>query len=639
MNGEYGMVLLSASQVSKSFGTQDVIKKASFSIGEGDKIGLLGVNGAGKTTLFRMIAGELSPDSGTISISRQTSIAYMQQHAEFTADKTALDEVGEVFSQLMEDEARLAELERQLATDHSPATIEKFNALQERFLENGGMTFRARIRSTLLGLGFLEEELTLPLSAISGGQRTRALLAKLLLGEHQLLLLDEPTNHLDIKAVTWLEGFLQDYKGTLVIISHDRYFLDKVCNRIFDLENGLLETYPGNYTSYVAQKELRRLTREREYERKTAEIRRLEGIIAQQKQWNRERNLVTARSKQKAIDRIEATLEAPQKKPEEIRFRFHAAVTSGNDVLTARDIAKAFDGRQLFRHVNLEIKRQEKVFLLGDNGCGKTTLFRILLGKIRQDAGTVELGAKVKIGYYDQAQSDLADGKTILETISDALPHLDHGAIRNALAAFLFRGDDVNKLVGTLSGGEKARVALCRLMLSSCNLLLLDEPTNHLDIPSKEVLEEALAGYDGTLLMISHDRYFIDKLAERIYRLTEQGAQEFGGNYTYFLEHAAQEEPTGKGKAAPVVNEYKRKKERASQLRQMKGKVRRAEERIAALEADMEAKQAELEGCGADYEKALEVTGQLAALQEELDQCYQEWEDMLTQLEEEEEEE
>ena len=246
MNGEYGMVLLSASQVSKSFGTQDVIKKASFSIGEGDKIGLLGVNGAGKTTLFRMIAGELSPDSGTISISRQTSIAYMQQHAEFTADKTALDEVGEVFSQLMEDEARLAELERQLATDHSPATIEKFNALQERFLENGGMTFRARIRSTLLGLGFLEEELTLPLSAISGGQRTRALLAKLLLGEHQLLLLDEPTNHLDIKAVTWLEGFLQDYKGTLVIISHDRYFLDKVCNRIFDLENGLLETYPGN---------------------------------------------------------------------------------------------------------------------------------------------------------------------------------------------------------------------------------------------------------------------------------------------------------------------------------------------------------------------------------------------------------
>lgn len=633
------MVLLSASQVSKSFGTQEVIKKASFNIDEGDKIGLLGVNGAGKTTLFRMITGELAPDSGTIGISRQTGIAYMQQHAAFTGEKTAVDEVGEVFAQVAQDEARLAQMEAQLAEDHSQAAIERFNALQERFLENGGMTYRARIRSTLLGLGFLEEELNLPLNAISGGQRTRALLAKLLLGDHKLLLLDEPTNHLDIKAISWLEGFLQEYKGTLVIISHDRYFLDKVCNRIFDLENGLLDTYKGNYTSYVAQKRLRNLTREREYARKTAEIRRLEGIIAQQKQWNRERNLVTARSKQKAIDRIEATLEPPAKEQEEIHFHFRAAITSGNDVLLAKDLAKSFDNRALFRHVNLDIKRQEKVFLLGDNGCGKTTLFRILLGRLSPDEGAVDLGVKVKIGYYDQAQSDLMDTKTVLDTISDALPHLNHGTIRNALAAFLFKGDDVYKEVGTLSGGEKARVALCRLMLSNCNLLLMDEPTNHLDIPSKEALESALADYDGTLLMISHDRYFINKLAERIYLLTSEGAEAFDGNYSNYLEKSVQNQEAQRPKQAPhSPNEYKRKKERASQLRQMKGKVKRAEERIAALEEEMEDKQKEMEACAADYEKVLELTGDLAAMQAELDQCYEDWEAMLTQLEQEEEE-
>lgn len=623
------MVIINASGVSKAFGVDTVIREATFGIEEGEKIGIIGPNGAGKTTLFKLITGELAPDSGELHISRQTRVAYMQQHAEYTSEKTAYEEVLGVFDSLMKLELRLAELQQQMELAPTEDSIRKYNDLHERFMGEGGMTFRARSRSALLGLGLMEEELALPLSAISGGQRTRVLLARMLLSGAEVLLLDEPTNHLDIKAIAWLEGFLREYTGTVVIISHDRFFLDRVVNRVFEIDGGVLEKYKGNYTQYVEQRRLLRLTQEREYRAKTKEIARLEGIIAQQKRWNRERNLVTARSKQKAIDRIEQTLRPPAPEAEEMHFSFKAESGSGNDVLILENVAKAFEGMRLFSDVNMHILRGEKVFLLGDNGCGKTTLLRIIRRQIEADCGKITLGSRVRVGYYDQAQSDLPLGQTILDAVAESAPHVDLGEIRNALAIFLFRGDDVFKRIGDLSGGERARVALTRLMLSRCNFLLMDEPTNHLDIQSKEALEQALKGYDGTLLMISHDRYFIDKLADKIYRLTADGTELFGGNYQFYLEKSNR--PERQEKSRPLEkqeNDYQMKKRMASEERRRRGRISRIEAEIEAMEEKKAAKEAELAlpEIAADYGKVLALSNEVGELQQNIDKLYEQWE-------------
>lgn len=621
------MVILSASGVCKTYGVQTVLQDVSFNVNQGDKIGILGVNGAGKTTLLRMICGEEQPDAGELYLSRNTKVAYMRQHAAYTSERTALEEVLEVFDYLMAMEQALAEAQARMEQESTPARIERFHALQEQFLAEGGMTYAARARSALLGLGLSEEELNLPMSAISGGQRTRVLLARLLLGEAKLLLLDEPTNHLDISAIAWLEDFLQNYRGTVLVISHDRFFLDRVTNRTFDVHAGRLTAYNGGYTEYLHQKTELQTARQKAYAQKRKEIERLEGIIAQQKQWNREKNLVTARSKQKAIDRIEATLEVPDAEPEEIRFSFKAEHGAGNDVLIMDDVSLSFeDGAPLFSHANMHVRRGEHVFLLGDNGTGKTTLFRLITGQLAPDSGEIELGSRVKIGYFDQAQSDLPMQDTVLQTLTDALPHINQGEIRKALAAFLFHGEDVHKRIEALSGGERARVALARLMLSRCNFLLMDEPTNHLDIPSKEALEEALLGYDGTLLLVSHDRYFIDKLADKIYCIANGALRLYPGDYQYYLAHAEntvrREKPAEK-----KPNDYQKKKEEASKKRRLQGELKRLEEKIAACEREIAALQEQMAQpeVAADYERVCALSETCAQQERALEALYATW--------------
>lgn len=629
------MVIMSASGAGKSFGTHTVLKNITFNVQTGEKIGILGANGAGKTTLFSLIAREAEPDEGSINISKNTRIAYMRQHADYTSEKTAYEDVLEAFSALIQKEHAIEIAKAELETG-SAAAIERYTRLEREFADEGGLTYASRAKSTLIGLGLSEDQINLPMSSLSGGQRTLVLLAKLLLTESDILLLDEPTNHLDIKATAWLEEFLKEYRGAVMVISHDRYFLDKVTDAIFDIEHGTLKRYNGNYSKYVREKEVFKLAEQREYEKKKKEIERLEGIIAQQKQWNREKNIVTARSKQKAIDRIEATMVRPEKELEGIRFKFHAAKVPGNDVLVAEGVKKSYGDRVLFEDANMHIRRGEKVFLIGDNGTGKTTLINIFTDKAQADCGRFELGSRVEVGLYEQVQSDVLTGDNVLSVLSDSIPRPE-GELRSALAALGFRGEDVYKEVSKLSGGERARIALCRLMLSKNNFLILDEPTNHLDIQSKEMLEEALLGYDGTLLMISHDRYFIDKLAEKIYAIENGKLNAYAGGYSYYLAHA---EETPKA-AAPAPkkntnNEYAQRKAKSQEASRLRGAISRAEQKIANLEersAEIEAEMAS-PAVASDFEKAMELSNEMEKLQQELEAVYAEWEELTERIEE-----
>ena len=630
------MSILSATGLSKAFGVQEIFEDVSFHVEKGDKIGLVGVNGAGKTTLFRLIEGSLSPDSGQMYLAKDTKVAYMEQNAELHSRDTVWEEAVSVFSDLKSLERRVTELSDAMAKSADMDDIRRFHDLQERFIQQGGLTYQSRTRATLLGLGFREEELRAPMDQLSGGQRTRVLLAKLLLGEPGLLLLDEPTNHLDLDAVEWLEGFLSSYSGTVMAISHDRYFLDRFVNRMFEMENGKLRQYQGNFSQYMEKKRALRAAEEKEYQLKTKEIRRIEGIIEQQKRWNRQRNLVTARSKQKSIDRITEGLKKPEQTPLKINFALEAQEVSGNDVLEATGVTKSFQGKILFEHANLSIKRGEKVFLLGANGCGKTTLFRILLKKLAADCGEINIGSNVKIGYYDQTQSSFRLEDTVLEAVQAVHGNLDNGVLRNALAAFLFRGDDIDKKVGQLSGGERARIALVNLMLSRCNFMLLDEPTNHLDINSKAMLEDALGEYNGTLFIISHDRYFINKLADRIYYMSAQGLEEFDGDYQYYLERRKSEPqmPKIEEREKPAKTAYLQKKESEAQERRLKGKISRLELKIEQIEEALNGQRQllELPENAADYEKILTITQQIQSFEDELAALYQDWESANLEL-------
>ncbi len=628
------MVIVSASEVSRSFGVREVLKDVSFSIESGEKIGVLGVNGAGKTTLFSLISGEDEPDSGSIYISKNTRVAYMHQHAEFTSEKTAVEEVLESFSDLIDKEESLQKLEKQFQNDHSLELIQKYHTLQESFVSEGGLTFRARIKSALSELGFSDEEMYLPLSSISGGQRTRALIAKLMLSGAELLLLDEPTNHLDIRAVSWMETFLSEYRGTVLVISHDRFFLDKVTNSTFEIENARLKRYNGNYTGYVEEKAKAREAERRVYEQKMREIEHLKGIIEQQKRWNREKNLVTARSKQKALDKIEETLEKPEEDPEEIKFRFRPLHGAAGEVLSVEGVSKSYNGSALFSDVNMLVKRGEHVFIVGDNGCGKTTLMRIIIHAVAPDTGESSFGPRVVPGYFDQAQSDVLPEKSILDIVYDAVPEYSLGQVRSALASFLFKGDDVYKKAGELSGGERARVALCRLMLSKCNLLLLDEPTNHLDIPSKEALESALMDYEGTMVVISHDRYLINKLAQRIYAFENGRLVPYPGNYDYYAEHRQEQKPVAKTeKASAASNEYFDKKERLSAIRKLRTAVERAQARIDEIDSEISQLNSVLSDSSAGYEVLMETTDKIARLEEEQTDLLAKWEEASEKLE------
>lgn len=630
------MLLLSLNNIAMSFADRTLFSEASFEVYDGEKIGFVGVNGSGKTTLFKLLKGELTPDEGNIHMAGGVKIGFMEQFACKDSDKTLYDEALTIFAELDDMELELEELHDKIDLgDTSDETIARQTSLQERFERDGGLTYKSRTASALIGLGFSESDFKLPVSVLSGGQRSKLQLAKLLLSNADLLLLDEPTNHLDIRSVEWLERFLGDYRGAYIVISHDRYFLDKVTERTLELENCHVRDYKGNYTRFLELKAEDVERRQKVYDSTVKEIKRVEGIIEQQKRWNQAHNYVTIASKQKQIDRLAETLEKPEDEPEAIKFSFKSADGCGNDVLTAKNIALGFDGKQLFRGVDIEIKKGERVFLIGDNGCGKTSLFKVLTEQYKADLGEFRLGTRVQVGYFDQAQRGLTETKSALDEVWDTYPKMTETAVRTALAAFLFKGDDIYKLISELSGGERARVALLKLMLSGANFLLLDEPTNHLDIMSCEALENALLGYDGTLFIISHDRYLINKLANRLYKLTPNGAEGYLGNYDYYLEKqqtAAEQTVSEKPKKSENALDYKQRKERESERRKLNTRISNAEKRIEELDAEINAKTEELSMI-TDYQKAMELSEDLDRLRLEQEAAMEEWETASALLE------
>lgn len=626
------MPVLSLSKLSMSFGERELFRDLSFEVDARDKVGLIGRNGVGKTTLFKMICGELEPSAGVIAPERGLSIGYMEQHACSDGSRTIYDELESVFDGLKETEREIERLTARIDSGEGDLDdlIARQTSLMEAFECDGGLTYKSRTRSALLGLGFREEEFPMPTSALSGGQRSKLSLLKLLLSDSRLLLLDEPTNHLDIRSVGWLEGFLRDFKGAMIIISHDRYFLDAVTNKTVEIEHGKCMTYKGSYSTFIKKKQAEIEAQKNKYQNDIKEIKRIEGIIEQQRRWNRERNIRMAESKQKEVDRIKEQLVTPDGELENMRMRFEPRHESGNDVLIAHDLRKAFGDKKLFQNVDFHIKKGERVFILGENGCGKTTLFRILNREQLADEGEYIFGANVDCGYFDQMQENLNLNNTAIDEIHDAYPFLTDTRVRSSLAAFLFKGDEVFKPLSAMSGGERARISLLKLMLGGYNLLLLDEPTNHLDASSREALEDTLLDFEGTLLIISHDRYFINKLADRILVLSKDGMTEYLGNYDYYLEKLTEPSvatETQTVKKEKPLNDWQLRKQQQSEERKRKTKITRTEQDIERLEGEVDELQTELakEEVQSDYEQLMQLTQTLEEKQRELESLYDLW--------------
>ena len=634
------MIVLSGNDISVSFGGETLFHDVNFRLEENGRAGLVGVNGCGKTTLMHVINGRQEAETGGISKAAGIKIGCMEQYVIRDDNITLYDEVLEIFRPLIDAENELADIAVAIDTgDHSEQTLSRQMQLQERFEREGGLTYKSMTCSALAGLGFSEEDLNKPISVMSGGQKSKAQLAKLLLSGSNILLLDEPTNHLDITACEWLEKFLTEYKGAYIVISHDRYFLDKVTDTTFEMENRTLREYKGNYTRYLELKAEAREAQQRVYDRTVKEINRIEGIVEQQKRWGQEHNFITAASKQKQADRLKETLERPEDLPEAIKFTFRAKEGGANDVLIAKGLSKSFDGTAVFTNAELDIKKNTTTFILGENGCGKTTLLKILTGEYQADSGEYKFGNNIQFGYYDQAQTDLDPSKTVIDEVWDRYPVMTQTQVRSALAQFLFKGDDVFKNVGKLSGGEKARVSLLKLMLSKANMLLLDEPTNHLDIHSREALENALASYGGTLLIVSHDRYLINKLADRIVWLGKTGTVNIDGNYDRYIklkEAKAQSEQAVQVKAAEgKKNDYKERKERESTLRKLSGALKRCEQAIdeIGLKTAELAQQMSQPEIATDYEKTSALAQEIEALKEKEEALTAEWMELSEQIE------
>lgn len=633
------MVLLNGTNLKKMFFDETLFSDISFNVDEGDKIGFLGVNGAGKSTLFKIINGTTEADTGEVYKNRLTKIGYLDQYTCIESENTIMGEMLEAFSEVIEIEAQLDSIRYDIekGIGDIDTLVRRQTALQDRFEALDGYQYKSRIRSALMGLGFNEEDFNKRVDTLSGGQKTRVSLGKLLISDANLLLLDEPTNHLDISSVEWLESFLQSYKGSFIIISHDRYFLDKVTNRTFELENGRLRTYKGAYSEYVKQREVERKTEERNYANTMREIERLEGIVEQQRRWNREKNIKTAESKQKVIDKLEKTIVKPTETTADFTFHFKSLEGGGNDVLEVQNVGMSFDEKEIFKGCDMHIRKGEKVFLLGPNGCGKTTLLKNITGEYEPTSGNIKIGSNIHIGYYDQIQANLDPEKDIFTEIHDEYPYMTQTEIRNALAVFLFKGEDVFKVIKTLSGGERARVELAKLMLRPVNFLIMDEPTNHLDIDSREALESALLNYDGTLLMVSHDRYFINKLAQRVLYMDGNGLNNYIGNYDDFTEHRREiTENTVTEVTEKVGNlDYQEQKRLQAEKRKTLNRFRKVEELIEALETEIEDINNKMldPKLSADFTKLGELSKECESKEEELSNLMDEWAELQEEVE------
>jgi ATP-binding cassette subfamily F protein 3 len=631
------MIVLACDRITKSFGVDIILNQITFSVNEGSRLGVVGGNGAGKTTLFNIIAGEMSPDSGEIYKLRDTTMAYLPQNTVLMSEKTIWDELMEVFRPLLDMEETLRQMEAKMADyismDEGEYTrlLNEYSRLQETFDRQGGYSYESFIRGVLVGLGFSPEEFDSPIDHLSGGQKTRVALAKVLLEKPSLLLLDEPTNHLDLDAMQWLEEYLQSYPGTIMVISHDRYFLDALCDHILEVENKTARLYSGNYSSYVDQKAQWIAQREREYKAQQREIARQEEIIERYRSFNREKSIRAAESRQKRLDKMERVEKVYH--GDQISFSFDIDRQSGRDVLAVDSLSKAFGDNRLFEDISFNIRLGDRVALIGPNGCGKSTLFKIILGKIPPSSGTVKTGTGVEIGYYDQELQSLDPNNTVLEELWRDFPQMRETEIRNALAARLFRGDSVYKSVGSLSGGEKGHLLLTKLVLANNNFLLLDEPTNHLDMPSREELERALLEFPGTILMISHDRYFLNKLANRVIAMESGGITEYLGNYDDYVNKKRELQALAEQKDKESVSKTISREERRRQ-RMERERAREERERLKNLEGQihqMEEEIKELEFLMADpalyddVDRMLDVQQRYAQVKEELEELYSKW--------------
>ena len=635
------MIVLNCNNIGFSYGTDTIIKNISFSLQENDKAGLVGVNGAGKSTLFKIIIGELHQEDGDLFISKDLVLGYLRQNAALNTENTLWEELLEVFGPLVSMEEAIKKIEREISItvdqEKLDSLMKEYGKLTERFSYLGGFEYNSRIRGVLRGLGFLDSEFDCKVNILSGGQKTRLALAKVLLEEPDILLLDEPTNHLDIAAVEWLEDYLKNYKKCLLIISHDRYFLDSVTNKTIEIENKTSTFYNTNYSGYVKQKAVNREIQGKHYQLQQKEIARQEAIIEQQRRFNREKNIIAAESRQKALDRM-VKLDKPLDAPDKMRMKFNQAVTSGNDVLELDSVSKAYGDKKLFDNISFKIRKAERVFLLGPNGCGKSTLLKILAGRLAASSGKFSFGAKVNLGYYDQEMEDLNEDNTILDEVWSVNQKLIQTEVRSALAAFLFTGEGVFKKISVLSGGEKSRVSMLKLIFSEANFIILDEPTNHLDINSREILEAALADYEGTMLIVSHDRYFIDKLATRIIDIGVKPPVDCIGNYTYFVSHYKKSiSPQNSANEASNISEAKQSriatKEERSRIRKLEKQLADTEKEISSVEKRLGDIDNEMAEAATDHMKLIELSEEKNLKEQRLEELYALWAEVTEQLE------
>lgn len=629
-------MILSCNNISKSFGTDVIIKSCSFNIEDHEKAAIVGINGAGKSTLLKIITGIEPADIGLVTLAKDKTLGYLSQQQNLNSDNTIYDELLSVKQYILDMEAQLRSIENQMksADDTALETLmKKYSDLNHEFELNNGYAYKSEITGVLKGLGFAEEDFTLNVNTLSGGQKTRVALGRLLLSKPDIILLDEPTNHLDMESISWLENYLLNYSGAVLIVAHDRYFLDKIVSKIIELDNGNATVFSGNYTDYASKKAILRNMQLKEYLNQQREIKHQEEVITKLKQFNREKSIKRAESREKMLNKMEF-VDKPEILNDKMDIKLEPNVISGNDVLTVDNLTKGFDGTVLFDNICFQIKRGERVALIGSNGTGKTTILKLINGIIPADSGSIYLGAKVNIGYYDQEHHVLDPDKTIFDEIRDAYPDLNNTQIRNTLAAFLFTNEDVFKYIKDLSGGERGRVSLAKLMLSNANFLILDEPTNHLDITSKEILENALNSYTGTVLFVSHDRYFINSTATRIIELANKTVVNYIGNYDYYLE---KKDILG---AKPITNNiskssssaisklnWQEEKVKQAQQKKIKNEIKRTEERMALIEAEIE----ELDNMYADpaissdTAKLMEIHTRKEALSKELDELYDKW--------------